>query len=94
MSDPIQATSSIPLPTYQTLQGTHDPLPVSSSRAIERQADAATSAQRVEAEDAFKAYLDQTSITLIESNHRHQRDAAELIGDQSVYRQPGVAVIS
>lgn len=90
MSDPIQATSSIPLPAYQTLQGTSDPLPVSSPRAIERQADASATARTNEADDAFKAYLDQTSITLIERDQSRQRDAADLIGDQSVYRQPGI----
>lgn len=93
MSDPIQATSSIPIPIYQTLQGTRDPLPVSSSRAIEQKADAANSAQRSEADDGFKAYLERTSITLIESNQRKERDAADLIGEQSVYRQPGIAVL-
>ncbi len=93
MSDPIQATSSIPLPAYQTLQGTRDPLPVSSPRAIARQADATASARATEADDAFKAYLDQTSITLIESDQTRRRDAADLIGEQSVYRQPGAPLV-
>ena len=46
-----------------------------------------------EADDAFKAYLDQTSITLIESDQTRRRDAADLIGEQSVYRQPGAPLV-
>ena len=90
MSDPMQATSSIPIPTYQTMQGTRDPLPVSSPRAMARDVQVETEARADKAGDAFKDYLDQTSITVLERRTGQQRDAADLISQGSTYLQPGI----
>lgn len=92
MSDPIQATSSIPLPAYQTLRGAHDPLPVTGAKAIEQNATARAEQDRSEEGAAFKDYLDQTSITVVEKDRQQRRDAADLIAQTSIYLQPGTAV--
>jgi hypothetical protein len=93
MSDPIQSSSSIPLPSYQTLQGTRDPLPVTSPKAIERDAATRVEADRTDDMQAFQDYLDQGSITMVEDlNRKRQLDAADLIGRGSIYGQPGTSV--
>lgn len=92
MSDPIQASSTIPLPTYQTLQGTRDPLPMTSPAAIEKDSDADVEARQADEKADFKAYLDKTSITLLEKTRAQQLDAADLISQSSTYLQPGVNV--
>lgn len=86
MSDPMMATSSIPIPTYQTMQGTRDPLPVSSPKLAAATAQSRTEAQQ----DDFKTYLDQSSITLLEKGRSRQLDAADMISQTGIYRQPGV----
>lgn len=91
MADPMMAVSSIPLPTYQTMQGTRDPLPVSSPKLIETNAANQAEADRSAAGDAFKTYLDATSITMVEKVLKRQLDAADLISQGSIYGQPGVA---
>ena len=92
MSDPMMAASSIPLPTYQTMQGTRDPLPVSSPKLLDATAGAAAERSADAKQDDFQAYLDQSSITLVEKDRERRLDAADLIGQASVYRQPGIDV--
>lgn len=92
MSDPMMAASSMPVPTYQTMQGTRDPLPVSSPKLIEKTATTRLDDDRQDAGEDFKAYLDQTSITLVEKDQRKRLDAADLISQTSIYQQPGANV--
>ena len=92
MADPIQASSSIPLPSYQTLKGGHDPLPVSSPRALDRSSTARAEDDAANTAGAFKDHLDQTSVTLVEkSKPRKEVDVVDLINSGSVYGQPGTA---
>ncbi|WP_375453297.1 hypothetical protein [uncultured Methylobacterium sp.] len=93
MIDPTPFARSTPLPDHQTAQASRDPLPVSSPKAIAQNADVRTERSAVAQADAFQTYLDQTSITLVESTTKKRHlDAADLIGQQSVYVAPGAAL--
>lgn len=93
MMDQVQRTSVVPLPVYQTIEGSHDPLPVTSPRLQEQKASDRAEAGIAAQSDAFKDYLDQSSITVVEdvSKKRHP-DAADLISRNSVYVGPGLLV--
>ena len=90
MADPIQSSSSIPLPSYQTLKGGQDPLPPSSPRALDKSSTARAKGD-ADAADSFKRdYLDQSSVTLVEkAKPKKEADAVDLIQQGSVYGQPG-----
>ena len=93
MPDPIQSSSSIPLPSYQTIQGSHDPLPVSSPRSLDRSAATRAADDGAVRADAFKSYLDQTSITVVErAKPKVQADVVDLINAGNVYAQPGTTM--
>ena len=84
MPDPIQASSAMPLPSYQTLQGT-------SPTEIRKSADSRTGTDESRAADAFKDYLDRTSITTVERQQRRpEADAVDMFLQNSVYGQAGV----
>lgn len=92
MADPIQSSSSLPLPSYQTLKGGQDPLPPSSPRALDKSATARSVEDAEKTADAFKDHLDQTSTTLIEkAKPKREADVVDLINNGSVYGQPGAA---
>lgn len=65
MSDPIQRSSTIPLPPHHLESGQHDPLPEASSRQQERTGDARAAAQEQVRRGGFEAYLDQQSVTTL-----------------------------
>ncbi len=91
MPDPIQASSAMPLPSYQTLQGTRDPLPLSSPAELRKSADSRTGTDEARAADAFKDYLDRTSITTVERQQRKpEADAVDMFLQNSAYGQAGV----
>ncbi len=80
MTDPIQRTSTIPLPQFQTNAGDLDPLPTDSPRRINEDLT-----QRHD----FAAYLDQSSISNVLLNTRSLLfDTAEEIRQNSVYQHP------
>ncbi|WP_298958110.1 hypothetical protein [uncultured Methylobacterium sp.] len=83
--------AAMPLPEHQTVRATRDPLPVSSPRATE-ETGAARAQEGAEARtDAFRDYLDQGGITVLEDlSRKRQPSAADLISQQSVYAAPGV----
>ena len=90
MADPIQSSSSIPLPSYQTLKGGQDPLPPSSPRALDRASTARAKDDADAKADAFKDHLDKTSTTLVEkAKPKKEADVVDLITGGSVYGQPG-----
>ena len=93
MIDQVQRTSTVPLPAYQTVAGSQDPLPITSPRLQEEKATDRAEAGMTAQSDAFKDYLDQSGITVLEdvSKKRHP-DAADLIGQNSVYVAPGLVV--
>ena len=90
MVDPIQRSSSIPVPSFQTEQGTQDPLPVSSPREQKRVGDDIREQDRQDDGAAFEDYLNDSSIMTLEKAKRGQNvDAAGEIESASVYSQPG-----
>lgn len=89
MTDALQASSSLPLPAYQTIQGSHDPLPLSSPQALSKALDARSAGDQADAVDDFKAYLDKTSVTLLaKTETKPEVDTAALISQSSVYSTP------
>jgi len=80
MTDPIQRTSTLPLPDFQTNQGDLDPLPTDSPRRIEE--------DQIQRED-FAAYLNQASITNVLANTKSLLfDTVQEIQQNSVYQHP------
>jgi hypothetical protein len=63
MVDSIQASVSIPIPKYQTGEGTHDPLPTTSPAEIDRSDNARHDQTQQTKKDDFEHYLNQRSIT-------------------------------
>ena len=89
MTDPIQGTSSIPLPKYQTTAGDLDPLPTTSPREIKNSDDTRSTETDQNGRDNFATYLDQSSITNVELNTKSLLvDTAEEIRQNSVYQHP------
>lgn len=90
MVDPIQRSSSIPVPPFQTEQGVQDPLPVNSRREQQRVGDEIRADDRQDETAAFEDYLNDTSIlTLEKAKHGKAVDPAGEIESGSVYAQPG-----
>lgn len=89
MTDALQASSSLPLPAYQTIQGSHDPLPPSSPQALSKALDTRSADNKADAVDDFKSYLDQSSVTLLaKTETKPEVDTAALISQSSVYSTP------
>jgi len=90
MVDPIQRTSSVPVPQFQTEQGTQDPLPVNAPREQQRVGDDIREDDRQDDGAAFEDYLNDSSIMTLEKAKRGQNvDTAGEIESASVYSQPG-----
>lgn len=90
MVDPIQRTSSVPVPTFQTEQGAQDPLPLNSPREQQRVQDDIRKEDRQDDGAAFEDYLNDTSILTLEKAKKGQNvDTAGEIESASVYSQPG-----
>ena len=90
MVDPIQRTSSVPVPAVQTAQAVQDPLPVGSSREQERAGKDIREDDREDATAAFEEYLNDTAILTLDKSRQGQPvDAAAEIEAGSVYSQPG-----
>ena len=90
MVDPIQRSSSIPVPPFQTGQGAQDPLPVNSPREQQRVGDEIREDDRKDDGAAFEDYLNDSSIMTLEKAKKGQNvDAAGEIESASVYSQPG-----
>lgn len=88
--DPIQNSSSLPLPNYQTVQGSHNPLPVNGPEQATQDTLQATNTANANATSDFEAYLNASSITQIISDHANaEYDAAQAIRNSSVYKDPG-----
>jgi|GEM_PF-5937371 len=80
MVDSIQSTSSIPVPVYQQVKGSLDPLPPDSK---EMQA-------RIDQDNKFQDYLDQASISNLEANQQTtEYNVADDIQKKGVYKAPG-----
>lgn len=92
MTESLQASSAIPLPSHQTTRAAQDPLPVASPGQIGKTALERFDADQAKAMDGFKDYLDRTSITTVErQQQKHLADPVDLILQQSVYGQSGVS---
>lgn len=90
MVDPIQRTSSVPVPSFQTEQGTQDPLPVNSAREQQRVGDDIRKDDKQDETAAFEDYLNDTTIlTLEKAKQGTTADPAGEIESGSVYSQPG-----
>ena len=90
MADPIQARSSIPVPVYQQVKGSLDPLPP-ESKEMQARIETNQGDKKVETQDdKFKDYLDQASITNLEANQQGtEYSVADDIQNKSVYKTPG-----
>lgn len=91
MPDPIQSSSSIPLPTYQTGAATRDPVPYGGTEDIARQDAQASHTKDDASTDQFRAYLDQSAVLVIEAKQKEARslefDASKDIENSSAYKQ-------
>lgn len=90
MVDPIQRSSTVPLPPFQTAQGVQDPLPTNAPRERER-VDASIRDKDGDADkDDFADYLDrQGEVSYVRARQSQNKDAASEIESASVYSQPG-----
>ena len=89
MVDPLQRTSSVPLPNSQTQQGVHNPLPLDSPKELKRVEEEVKQADAAKKRDSFEDYLDQAGITTLEKTQAGQRfDPVSEITAESVYTQP------
>ena len=89
MVDPLQRTSSVPLPGSQTEQSVHDPLPLDSSKELKRTEEKGKQADADKERDDFEDYLDQAGITTLERAQAGKRfDPVSEITAESVYTQP------
>lgn len=88
--DPIQNSSSVPLPHFQTTTGGHDPLPLGGPEQTAQDAtQAAVVAQQGSTAD-FEAYLNHSTITRLAAEQSSARfDAAHAVNRSSVYKDPG-----
>lgn len=90
MVDPIQRSSSIPVPPFQTEQGAQDPLPVNSAREQQRVGDDIRKNDKEHETAAFEDYLNDTAIlTLEKAKQGKSVDPAGEIESGSVYSQQG-----
>lgn len=90
MADPIQSSSSIPLPVYQTLQPLAPPKPPSNEvTEAETQANNAETKRANDSSD-FSSYLNKASILQVKQNTPtvHYDPVADL-QNSSVYQLPG-----
>lgn len=88
--DPIQNSSTVPLPNYQTVQGSHNPLPVNGPEQSAQDTLQATNTANANATSSFEAYLNASSITqLISDQANSEYDTAQAIRNSSVYKDPG-----
>jgi hypothetical protein len=91
MSDPIQRSSSLPVPAYQTLQGSQNPAETSSPKSIQRADDTVVEAKEETRTGNFEDYLNQQSVTTLEKTiETTVFDTASAINKDGVYQQPGV----
>ena len=89
MTDPLQRTSTVPLPAFQTGAGTRDPLPVDAPKNLDRLHEAASKADDDKARDQFEAWLNQGGISLVAKNGLGSAfDTASDIAGNSVYGSP------
>ena len=89
MTDPLQRTSTVPLPAFQTEAGAHDPLPVNSPKYLDRLHDAARKDDEDKDRDRFEAYLNQGGISVLAKNGDGTAfDTASHITKNSIYSLP------
>ncbi len=89
MADPIQSSSSIPVPVYQTFQAKLDPQPVDSSDQVNKSNDTHADQTDNKQSDDFKRYLDDHSIQNLVANKKSlEFDPAEEIRNKSIYQPP------
>jgi hypothetical protein len=90
MVDPIQRTSALPLPDFQTNQGTHNPVPLEAPREQQRLTDQVRGNDKDNSSRNFEDYLNRSSITTLEKAHQGKPyDPVDEITSASVYSQPG-----
>lgn len=90
MPDPIQSSSSIPLPPYQTNASTRDPLPYGSTQDTAVQNARTAEANSNTSDDQFQDYLNQSAILAMQSQQQNRStefDPAQDIENTSVYKQ-------
>jgi hypothetical protein len=89
MVDPLQRTSSVPLPDSQTQQSVHNPLPLDSPKELKRVEEDVKQSDADKKRDNFEDYLDQAGITTLEKAQAGRRfDPVSEITAESVYTQP------
>lgn len=94
MADPIQRTSSLPVPDFQTPKGGQDPLPLNAPKETRRVDDRVRDADVQKLSDGFEAYLNETAITTLEKTQRSASfDTAAEIAEASVYKPGGKSPI-
>lgn len=90
MVDPIQRSSALPLPDFQTNQGTHNPVPLEAPREEQRLTEQVRGNDKDNATRDFADYLKDSSILTLEKAHEGKRyDPVDEITSASVYSQPG-----
>ncbi len=97
MADPVSASTTMPavsqtpLPRYQTIEATRDPLPVSSTRSLNETLEARGEQTAVSRNKDFEDYLNNTSILTTTSTTRSiVFDPIQELERQSIYLQPGM----
>ena len=73
MADPIQSTSSVPIPRHQTILGAKDQTVVTSDRSTQVTAAAVTARNDAENTADFEAYLNHRTITVLERGAESDR---------------------
>lgn len=90
MTDPIQATSRIPVPPNQTIMGANDPNVSNSNRSTENQNNTVSTRNEDTNRTAFQNYLNQQAITNEERARRSfEFDPAKDIINNSAYSPAG-----
>lgn len=88
--DAIQNSSNLPLPNFQTVQGSHNPLPINGPEQTTQDSIQAANTATTNTTSEFEAYLNASSITqLISDKVNSEYDAAQAIRNSSVYKDPG-----
>lgn len=89
--DPIQRTSSVPLPTFQTDRGAHNPVPLDAPKELQRVDSEVRDADKDKSTKDFEDYLNQSAIMTLEKAQQdgNRYDPVKEITSASVYSDPG-----
>lgn len=88
MVDPVQRTSSVPIPDAQLATGRQGPLPLNAPKEMQRVNEAVQDGNRQAELDRFETYLNRTGISVLEKAGEDRRfDPAQAIASESTYTQ-------